>query len=134
MPRGGKRKGTQGTTYQNRSDLRGPALGVQTSTYGDKAAQARATQAVPLPTPGPTVAPAQAPSAPPPVPGASPFDRPTDRPGEPVTSGLPIGAGAGPGMGMPAVDATVETLRAAVARFPTPGALALLEALEGFKR
>jgi hypothetical protein len=133
VSRGGKRKGTVGTQYPNRSDLRAPALANQPSTYGDKAQQQRAVQAVPLPrpqgsVPGPALAGGPAPA--PPIPGASPFDRPTERPGEPVTAGLPIGAGPGPSMAQPAVDAVVETLRAAVARFPTPGALALLEALD----
>lgn len=132
MPRGGKRKGTVGGMYPNRSDMRSPALANQPSTYGDKAQQQRAVQAVPLPKPQGSALPSArgAPAPAPPIPGASPFDRPTERPGEPVTAGLPIGAGPGPSVATPAIDAVVETLRAAVARFPTPGALALLEALD----
>ena len=135
MPRGGKRTGTPGTAYANRTDLAKPALGVQTPTYGDKAAQRRAVEAVPLPRPqGPGPMPRVDPAPAPPIPGQSPFDRPTDRPQEPLTAGMAQGAGPGPGILQPAVDPVVETLRAAIARFPTPGALALLEALEGQRR
>jgi hypothetical protein len=77
MPRGGKRQGTPGRGYSNRTDL--------TSNY-DQSENTAASGGL------------DAPSAPP---GPSPEDSPmlldpTQRPDEPITAGLPIGPGAGP--------------------------------------
>lgn len=122
MPRGGKRQGRQGKAYPNRTDLNAQAVRTAPSqTYGDAKAQADAQRVVPLPqmreplSPGPVT--------------ATPLNAPTARPTEPLTAGMPMGPGPGPGVMMPAVDPTVETLRAAVMQFSTPGALALLEKL-----
>lgn len=83
--RGGRRQGLPGKSYTNRSDLQTkprqatqPIRVVPSQTYGEGIAQRAAQQAIPLP------------AAPPPL------SAPTARPNEPVTAGLPTGAGPGP--------------------------------------
>lgn len=96
MPRGGRRSGTPGRAYGNRSDLNRAPSGGQ---YGDRAATQARLDAVPItpPAPPPMAQPAQQPLQAPP-----PLDRPTDRPMEPITSGLPTGPGPGPeALGLP---------------------------------
>ena len=77
--------------YGQRTDLnKMPATAVPGQTYGEAGAQKSAQRAVPM---GASAQPAP-PSA---TPGQyGPFDRPTERPQEPVTTGNPMGAGAGP--------------------------------------
>ena len=81
MPRaqGGKRQGTPGTGYANRTDLASdPNMDKNTAATGglDSA-----------PPPGPPMR----------TPDDSPMlTDPSQRPGEPITAGLPIGAGPGP--------------------------------------
>lgn len=100
---GGARQGTPGTAYGNRRDLNGPKLPTQvgpSAEYGQGERLRRAQQAVPM---APSPAPA---AAPPPGAGAGggatriappgDFTRPTERPGEPLTTGIPSGPGAGP--------------------------------------
>jgi hypothetical protein len=79
MPRGGKRQGTPGKAYSNRTDM-GMNYDMEAGT----------------PASGGIEAPAQAP----PMMGPSPDDlpsitTPTQRPGEPITAGLSLGAGPG---------------------------------------
>jgi hypothetical protein len=100
MPRGkgGKRQGTPGTAYGNRSDLNMPISTVPNQEYGKAAMQRSAQQAVPMgqsPV-APTVPTAPTQSQPLPRPGSMPHIAPTTRPNEPVTNGLPFGPGAGP--------------------------------------
>lgn len=106
MPRGGKRSGSAGTAYANRSDLNShlPITAPTGLPYGENQALSNAQRTIPMaPAPAPAGSPAPAagsggpvsPPAPLPVPGARPFLRPTERPNEPVTSGLPTGAGPG---------------------------------------
>ena len=105
--RGGRRQGTPGKAYGQRTDLNMNRQAVATGPsqgYGQRAAQERAQQAVPLAAapPTPTGAPAGGPGAGappaafPPAGSFGPLDRPTDRPDEPVTAGAPIGPGPGP--------------------------------------
>lgn len=124
MPRGGRRTGTPGQQYANRSDLAQSKLPVKVVTnqpYGEAGQQQAAQQAIPMaspPAPGqglappPSAAPPQAPQgpgqpAPPqnaltqgvqgPLPGQlTPLTAPTQRPSEPLTTGIASGAGAGP--------------------------------------
>lgn len=114
MPRkgkGGARTGTAGTAYSNRTDLQGGTQPVRTAPsaqYGEGAKLQAAQRAMPLPDnsglPAPAAAggggaPQASPQAAPtgPLPGElGALDRPTDRPGEHVSTGLPIGPGAGP--------------------------------------
>lgn len=165
MPRkgqgpGGIRQGTTGAQYQNRSDLRDPGNEtVKGQPYGQAAAQQAAQRAIPItppPTaapgpgqapaaaPGPSAQPQPAPSTPAQVPqGMAPgelkFMHPTDRPGEPVTSGLNVGPGAGPealnamplGMvanNMAESDSTAALIANLAAR---PGAGSVLRSLAG---
>lgn len=141
MPRGGKRSGTAGKSYPNRTDMFTTS---STSTYGDKAAAQKAVKAMPLavapspagkPAPAPAAAPAQAGGAPmmmaagtpDQVPGDMPFNRPTDCPNEPLTAGMPTGPGVGPSSVMPSVDPVADTLRAAARMFPNSAIFSLLE-------
>lgn len=80
--RGGRRVGTPGTAYTNRTDLNRERVALptpDTGTYGEAAAQRRGLQAVPAG-----------------VPKLPPFNRPTEFPNEPITAGMPRGAGPGP--------------------------------------
>jgi hypothetical protein len=79
-PRGGKRQGTPGAGYSNRTDLTSNYdMGKNTAATGGEApSRPRPMVAGPLPDEIPNL------------------DTPTARPQEPITAGLPIGAGAGP--------------------------------------
>jgi hypothetical protein len=102
MPRGrgGKRQGTPGTSYGNRSDLNMPISTVPNQEYGKAAMQKQAQQAVPMgqspvsAAPAESGAPQATASVPLPRPGSLPYISPTARPNEPVTAGLPFGPGA----------------------------------------
>ena len=102
MPRkgkGGSRQGTPGTAYANRTDLNSPISTVPNQEYGKATEQRQAQQAVPMGESPVSTAPAPSPmpaSRPLPKPGELPHLDQTNRPEEPVTTGLPFGAGAGP--------------------------------------
>ncbi len=129
MPRGAP------TPAANRTDLKVPNVQAPAQQYGERQQQRAAQSAVPLAappaTPGPPAQPTGAtpppqaqqnpgapmPTAPnslPPVsgPGILPWMHPSNRPTEPVTSGLPTGAGPGPesltGVGAIAANQAVE--------------------------
>jgi hypothetical protein len=102
VPRGGKRQGTPGTAYSNRTDLQGvqlPPTAGPSGQYGQRAAQVAAQQAVPMGSgpqmPAAPPAPA-APEEPYSMPQLTRLDAPTERPHEPVTHGLSVGPGGGP--------------------------------------
>lgn len=100
MPRGGKRQGTPGMGYSNRTDL--------TSNYDNQASAAGG---------GMRPVPEQAPMIPPPAVTASEVPNigdPTMRPQEPVTAGLPIGMGAGPEIMGPMPPAPMDPVRQVV--------------------
>ena len=89
MARGGRRSGTPGQSYSNRTDL------------NQVRAPAGPPQVAPPPQPGAVSQPAQptalgAPATAPPEPGTLGSLLPTQRPGEPLTHGLPSGPGGGP--------------------------------------
>lgn len=101
MPRGGKRTGTPGATYSNRSDLQGgprvlPAATVPGQPYGAQAEQKRSMAAVPMAS---GAIPSEQSATPPvpeftghdpsvPSPGSlPPLDAPTERPHESVMTG-----------------------------------------------
>ena len=95
MPRGGKREGTPGKAYANRTDM-----GMNYDNAGSSAASGGMA-----PPPAAPVGP------PPPRPDDSPdLSAPTAYPDEPVTAGLPIGAGPGPDRDKRQVE-TVELQR-----------------------
>jgi hypothetical protein len=81
MPRGGKRQGTPGKGYTNRTDM---------LTNYDQEKDTAATGGMEAP---PMEAPAPPGMTPDDVPG---IDAPTNYPGEPVTAGLMRGPGDGP--------------------------------------
>lgn len=66
---------------------------------------------------------------PPPVTG---MGEPSERPGEPVTAGLPIGAGPGPEVmgGMTGTEPALETLRAIYMQYPSETIRELIEDME----
>jgi hypothetical protein len=116
MPRGGARQGKPGQAYGNRADLNSPKVPTivpKGAQYGQRQALETSQRVLPPAAGNPgQPAPVGAPATPvgaPGAPGAAAgpvnlpaFNRPSERPGEPVTHGLPIGAGGGPEvMGMP---------------------------------
>lgn len=89
MPRGGQRAGRVGAQYSNRSDLQNEARTAGQPQYGEAKQRAAVTAAPDGPPAPPTYAGPQ--------PGSlTPLTAPTERPDEPITAGLPIGAGPGP--------------------------------------
>ena len=126
--RGGRRSGTPGAAYAQRTDLQGaqPVRTAPSGGYGERVAQERAQRAVPLPSPTAPAAPV-GPSAmrPGPVAGAlgDPL-RPTARPSEAVTAGL-FGTPQGPG-----IDPVLNALRAAYKIAPNERVAELIERLE----
>lgn len=116
---GGSRQGQQGKTYGNRSDLRQQKVSVPPSAeYGQGERLRRAQQAVPMAGAAPVGSPAPA-GAPAPAASQGPmpgdlgdFLRPSERPGEPVTTGIAGGPGAGPeALSRPQADPELEALR-----------------------
>jgi hypothetical protein len=115
--------------------------------YGVRAEQIAAQRAIPMAQPqtdltsstppqsGAAHPASQRPPAPPgPLPGeVVPLNAPSARPGEPVTAGLPVGAGPGRevlGALAGPSETTADELRAIYARFPTEEMRSLLETLE----
>lgn len=124
MPRngkGGRRQGTPGEAYTNRTDLaadRAPAQPVRAQTgqtYGDRQAQEQAQQQVPLPDFAATLQSLPALTA------------PTSRPAEPLTAGLPFGPGPGP---RPQPNLSASLARAMLAEYPDPELFALVADLD----
>lgn len=144
MPRGGKRRGTPGTAYGNRTDLTTQAPSAAPGqTYGVAAAQLRAQQQVPLPkqaAPPPAAGGGAAgssspatPAAPPMTPPGAlgPLDAPTQRPDEPITAGLNTGPGPGPEALGQGQLSPIDEIRAMYAANPSPDVLRLLQYLDG---
>lgn len=99
MARGGRRQGTPGTAYPQRTDLQMPATAPTGLPYGEHQQLVDDQRKVPVatpPAPAPQMPAAQPQGQPFSPPGAQPFLRPTERPTEPVTAGLPVGPGPGP--------------------------------------
>jgi hypothetical protein len=131
MPRGGRRSGTPGKSYPNRSDLAQPVRTATRQPYGAAKQQADAQHAIPLPqTPPVSAAPAPV-AVPTPEPGL--LSAPTGRPNEPLTAGMNMGAGPGPDVNSPLVggnDQVLQNLYAAYRAAPTEGLRALIEQAE----
>jgi hypothetical protein len=119
--------------YANRTDLNNAVKQAEfkNQPYGQATAQRRAQRAVP---PGPP--PTETDTAGPVAGGLTPLDAPTQRPAEPVTTGLPFGAGAGPealgatGIQPGSREDVILRVRAMAARYPNPALIAVLQALE----
>lgn len=121
--RGGKRQGTPGEAYANRSDLaldRAPAQPTQApagQVYGERGRQEAAMQALPLPD---LSAQLQA------LPGLT---DPSTRPTEPLTAGLPFGPGPGPATPQQRPGAS-GLIRRMLAANPDPELFQLLEIVD----
>lgn len=111
MARGGRRQGTPGVSYQNRSDLNvfhAPQQGTVTAASAGVVAPARPTAPQPAPAP---VTPDQVPR----------LDDPSMRPNEPLTTGLDIGPGADSrAIGPVPTNPALLGIQAAYMRNPTP--------------
>lgn len=134
MPRGGRRSGTPGTAYGNRTDLQRPTTLAPTAapgqTYGAAGAQLASQQVVPMGNPSLPSAP-QAQAAPPLQPGSlGHILRPTEMPDQPLTHGAPFGPGPGPA---PAASGPVASLGELLNRSATSAdATPEVKALAGF--
>lgn len=122
MPRGGRRTGTPGTAYTNRTDLQANQQPVQAKSgqeYGKRQAQERAQHVVPLPAQPQPVA----------------LDAPTARPNEPLTAGIPMGAGAGPealatSAGLSPDDELAATIKGLARAYPNSDLMRLAASLD----
>jgi hypothetical protein len=135
QPHGGPRAGQPGKSYPNRTDLNAQAVRTTPGqTYGAQTAQAQAQQAVPMagaaqPAAAGSQPDLQALTANMPQPGSlGALHDPTSRPNEPLTAGLPTGAGPGPSALPTAGDPTLATLRGIYSKFPSPDILRLIQA------
>lgn len=136
MPRGGRRSGTPGKAYPNRSDLAQPVRTATRQPYGAAKQQADAQRAIPLPQSAPPPSATPAPTAPPP-PEPGLLGSPSARPNEPLTAGMPIGVGPGPDVNSPLVggsDQVLQNLYAAYRVAPTEGLRALIAQTEALRR
>lgn len=90
--RGGRRSGTPGKAYSNRTDLNEnrtlPVQTPQSTGYGDRVALERQQQAVPLRAPDQPSAGQAGPAAAPPMAPPPGLNDPTGRPDESLTAGL----------------------------------------------
>lgn len=121
-----------------------PVAAPQDQGYGQRGEQMAAQRAIPLPnrqaqnapTAGPTAAPGPASladalsAAQGMVPPTGGLDAPTAYPDQPLTAGLPMGAGPGPEAIPLPVDPVLDYLRAAYRDFPTDSIRQLIEAAE----
>lgn len=116
MPPGGARQGKAGTNYANRTDLSGSSSGDRMYGDGVNKATVQAT------TPDTVTARPPVGQAPPPPGSLGGLTAPSERPTEPVTTGLSLGAGAGPeavgNVGYTRHDQALWELRALAARYP----------------
>jgi len=133
--RGGKRTGTPGTAYKNRTDLNTNRVEFQGQPYGIRAQQVESQRQVPVQPPPTASVPGAAGTATPPPQGPAPGTLgglldPTARPDEPLTAGLPIGPGPGPNPATPTGDPDMDVLRAIYKAYPSTALLRLIAAIE----
>lgn len=133
---GGARQGTPGTAYSNRSDLTQAPRAVSGQTYGVRSQQIASQRAVPLPqAPSPAVG--SAPPGPPPPGGGAPLpppiNAPTQNPGQPLTAGIPSGAGPGPEALGPGGLSPIDEVRAMFAANPNSDMRRLLAYIDGWQ-
>lgn len=118
MPRGGKRQGTQGKGYSNRTDL-----AVDYAAGGNPASGGMSAPREQQPLMGPMIAPNEVPNI---------FD-PGDL-NEPVTTGLAVGPGAGPEALGPLPPSPTDPIRQAVQAMmlvaPNPDLIRVLNRLD----
>lgn len=141
MPSGGRVRPKAGKQYPNRSDLRTqPPAAAPNQTYGQAGAQLAAQKQIPLsksPPPqaaGPSLpAPGNAGSGGPQA--ITPLSAPTARPNEPITAGLPTGAGPGPeALGLPQQPSEDQNISAVLhglyQAYPNPDLARLIASLD----
>lgn len=131
MPSGGRRTGTPGVQYPNRTDL--PNAVGPSEQYGERVAQERALRAVPIGAPSGQPALAEnGPGAGGVVESLPAVDAPTGRPSEPLTAGAPVGPGPGPeALRLPAGDdPELDILRAVYRLHPNEDLRELIEDAE----
>lgn len=137
MARGGRRKGTAGKAYGQRTDLNGPAakpMAVPGQQYGEQGKQIAAQKAMPMGTPdvpGPG-GPLAGYSGPMPNDLPSLLGAESNRPDIPLTAGLTGGPGPGPEAldpltGRLAPRPGFDDLEAVYQAFPYPGIRALIQ-------
>ncbi len=119
MPRGGKRQGTQGRAYSNRTDL-----AVNYGPQGNAAAGGMEAPREQTPLIAPAIGVDEVPN----------LGDPTARLDEPVTAGLPLGPGAGPEalgpMPPPQVDPVRQAVQAMMMVAPNPDLIRVLARLD----
>lgn len=119
MPRGGKRQGTQGKAYSNRTDL-----AVNYGSNGSAASGGMEAPAEQTPLMRPVIGADQVPN----------LSDPTMRPDEPVTAGLPVGPGSGPEalgpMPPPPADPVRQVVLAMMQVAPNPDLIRVLARLD----
>jgi hypothetical protein len=116
--RGGSRQGASGKAYAQRSDLnenRQAVVSPPSQEYGQRVALERQQAAMPMAE----------------MSRPTPLFAPSERADEPVTAGLPMGAGPGPEVLPGGGDPTVARLRALYALHPSPDLRRLLAWAEG---
>jgi len=124
MTRGGRRTGTPGTAYQNRTDLQAPKppAGEYTGqTYGTAVSQRQAQQAMPVQAPGQAAGPPALPEDAVKAGSMGDLLGPDGADG-PVTAGAALGAGPGPealGLVNPELDSTRRDFAALAPYVPT---------------
>lgn len=118
VPRGGRRSGAPGKAYPNRSDMTQAPRAASGQEYGKAKAQLDAQRAMPLSA-----------TPPPPTVDVTPISAESQRSGEPITAGLPVGAGPGPQAGGPYALSPVDELRAIFQAYPNDDLAELLSNL-----
>ena len=98
MPRGGKRNGTPGRAYSNRTDLTLSYGGGNTAATGGMTPPADQSPLLPA------ISASEVPN----------LGDPTMRPAEPVTTGLPVGPGGGPEALGPMPPSPMDPVRQAI--------------------
>lgn len=127
MPRGGMREGDPGKRYANRKDLQ-----QSNRQYGEGKQLEQIKRAAPLPKrPTTPTAPPTREAAPVPPGSLAPLTAPTMLPDEPVTAGLPIGAGPGPeALTLQGGDDSLSVLRRIYTKYPYEDLRRLIERAE----
>ena len=119
MPRGGKRQGTQGKGYSNRTDL-----ATDYAPGGNPASGGMQAPAQQTPLMSPSIGADMIPN----------LGDPTSRPAEPVTAGLSVGPGPGAEamgpMPPPPADPIRQVLQAMLLQGPNPDVVRLLNRLD----
>ena len=121
-------RGTSGPgSYSKRTDVGTPEMKMGSIAYGEGVETQAIKSGAPLGT-TPSVTPSQAPAVP--AGGQTPVTSlyaPSERPGEPITSGIAMGAGAGPeALALSAPSGKLSDTLAALLPYDTTGEITIL--------